>query len=96
VPLSDAEIRAGVALERTRWNNAGPSGPGVVDNVPLRLGRGELDCINDAARRAAVADGIAPNQHTFSIFAAGALRLAAQAIASPSADDQVRLNRAGW
>jgi hypothetical protein len=96
MPLSDAEIRAGVALERTRWNSAGPSGPGVVDNIPFRLGRGQLDCINDAARRAAVADGIMPNQHTLMVFAAGALRLAVQAVASPTADDQIRLNRAGW
>jgi hypothetical protein len=67
-----------------------------VDHFPLRLGRGLVDCVNDAARRAAVANGQTPGPDSQRQFITGALKLATQAVASPSADDQIRLSRAGW
>jgi hypothetical protein len=88
--LTDSEARAAVSA------SGADTGPLCVDHVSLRLARGLMDCVNDAARRASVANGQTPGPQTARLFIAGALKLAAQAVANPSADDQVRLNRAGW
>jgi hypothetical protein len=91
--LTDAEVKS-------MWVGVMGStavGGSVCDNVPLRLGRGLVDPVNDAARRVAVSQGQTPNaQTTVNDFILAALKLATQAVANPSADDQIRLNRAGW
>jgi hypothetical protein len=93
--LSDAEMRSAFTTVYTSLSARG-SGGGAVANFPLRLPAGLDGVLNDSARRCAISLGQTPDQHTANDFVCAAVMLAARAVASPSADDQVRLSRFGW
>jgi hypothetical protein len=71
-------------------------GGGAIGNFPLRLPGGFDGVMNDSARRLAISLGQTPDPSTANDFIITCVMLGARAVASPSADDQIRLSRFGW
>jgi hypothetical protein len=92
--LSDAEIKS--AYLTARLTLSSQVGGSAADQVPVRMAGGLMGVVNDSARRCAAAQGFTPDQNTAMDFITACLMLGARAVASPSADDQVRLSRFGW
>src|SRR5947208_6866776 len=98
-------MQAAAGLERPLWTSIAeppPSGPSAgwsstLDDSGVRIRTQLLRCAHDAARRLSVETGQTPwpGAKDMDVFVASCVRLGILAVANPSADDTIRLQRAG-